>query len=215
MARNEDLWVGKQRKGKRTGDYYKISVAHNSGDHGLELENEAVLLIPPMVILCPPRDVRYGFPSMPEKPVLRPDAEYHTRPPKDFDRFHSYLIVSYSVKNVLDEVDAGSVEFVECDVLDIHGRLTHEKHYLCEVVREVDALDEINSDLMKSNEGDEYFYIMLGDQQVNFHKPLLRGAQIFRQKNMSGIFCTRFLRDKFLEGGVANGRYFRDVSIRM
>ncbi|MDP9838927.1 hypothetical protein J2T09_003699 [Neorhizobium huautlense] len=201
-------------KGKRIGEYFQISPFFAGGLHGLELENQENLVSFPIVMLGPPVGQKYGFGDFSEKPVLRPNKKSYKNPPKDFEQFHSYWLVSRRVKSVLEKFDPESVSFVECDVFHISGKPLDPEHYLCDVVRKVDALDEVNSKVVRVVDGDGDRYSLTGDQEVNFNIQKLGGAHIFRQNKMTGIYCDAFLRREFLAAGVTNTAYFKDVSIR-
>jgi hypothetical protein len=186
----------------------------SGGTHGLKLENGDKLILPPRVLLGPSPDQKYGFPVFPEVPRLRPDKKEYSRPPKDLEGFELYWLVSQRLRDVLERIDPAGITFADCQVFHISGKLIEPKHYLCDVVREVDALDLGASKVGHCITNDFEYYSLAGDPEISFKHEVLGGAHVFRQKNMASIFCDAVLKQAIVDAGIKNPLHFRDVSIR-
>jgi hypothetical protein len=139
--------VQEMAKQKKLGKFFLFGPTFRGGDHGLELENEKDFLAPGRVTLGPPVIGGFGFPPFPRVPQLKPDKQHYDRPPKDLEQFDHYWLVSQRLKDVMQATDAEGVEFADCDVYHISGKPIEPKHYLCDVVRALDAVDESASDI--------------------------------------------------------------------
>jgi hypothetical protein len=202
------------RAPKRIGTYFELGPTYSGGSHGLELENRDKLITPARVLLGPGPGQKHGFPAFQEVPRFRPEKEAYDRPPKDLEEFNFYWIVSQRLRAVLERIDAVGVAFADCEVFHISGKLVEPKHYLCDVTREIDALDEMASKVgYEVIEGEKY-YTLAGDPEVSFKREVLGDAHIFRQKNMPGVFCDALLKQAIVDAGIKNPLHFRDVSIR-
>ncbi|CDZ37387.1 Hypothetical protein NGAL_HAMBI1146_23530 [Neorhizobium galegae bv. officinalis] len=85
---------------------------------------------------------------------------------------------------------------------------------MCDVVKEVDALDETASKVAVRYIDGEKFYSLAADPELSFKREVLGDAHIFRQKNMGGIFCDSLLKQAMVGAGIKNPLHFCDVSIR-
>jgi hypothetical protein len=202
------------RAPKRIGAYFQLGPTYSGGSHGLELENRDKLITPPRVLLGPGSGQKHGFPAFPEIPRFRPEKKRYDRPPKDLEEFNFYWIISQRFRDVLEKIDAAGVSFADCEVFHISGRPVEPKHYLCDVIREVDALDETASKVGYEVIEDVRYYTLAGDPEVSFKREALGDAHIFRQKDMPGVFCDALLKQAIVDAGIKNPLHFRDVSIR-
>jgi catechol 2,3-dioxygenase-like lactoylglutathione lyase family enzyme len=203
------------RAPKHIGAFFELGPTYANGDHGLELENGDKLITPPRVMLGPGAGQKYGFPEFPEAPRLRPDKKDYDRPPKDLEQFHLYWLISQRLKDVLERVDPAGVSLADCEVFHISGKPIGPRHHLCDVVREVDALDEAASNVAVRYIDGEKLYSLGGDPELSFKRDVLGGAHIFRQKNMGGVFCDALLKQAIVDAGIKNPLHFCDVSIRI
>lgn len=108
-------------------------------------------------------DQKYGFPEFPEDPILRPEKQQYDRPPKDLEQFDLYWIISQRLRDVLEAIDPTGVTFADCEVFYISGKPVEPKYYLCDVIREINALDETASKVAVRYIDGEKFYSLAAD----------------------------------------------------
>jgi hypothetical protein len=151
----------KSRKLKRAEAFFEIGPTFSGGPLGLELINKHKFIVPPRLILGPKPGEKYGLPDFPELPIFQPIKKNYGRPPKDLEIFGEYWIVSQRFRDVLIEIDPDGVEFADCAVFHPSGKPVEPNHYLCAVIREVDAFDESSSKVgCEIVEGTKYFNLM-------------------------------------------------------
>ena len=201
--------------GSQHGEFYFLQPSRwaDGVGHGLQFANEAALCRPGMHTVDPPN----GDP-----------AQYSERPhlvhvptegglPRDFEVYASIWIVSQALKDVFESVDAGGFAFAACDFTLADGS-PGPQYYLCDVIRELDALDAAASQVKMTTDHDYIagrdvpFYSAVGGGSLVFRKDALDGAHIFRQSS-SGFFpiCDRVMFDA-LERASLDGVRLRDVS---
>jgi hypothetical protein len=199
---------------KKLGKHFEFGPTYRGGRHGLELENKEAVLLPGQIIIGP-LPGHFGFPLYSETPRLRPNKKTYDRPPRDLEQFGDYWLVSQRLKDVLEAVDPEGVAFAECEVFYISGKPVEPKHYLCAVIRELDALDEAESDakVMIEPSGWKY-YSALGSRRLIFREDVVGSAHIFRQKHMAKVICDAELRNACLAAGIKDPHLFTDASAR-
>ncbi|WP_349999338.1 DUF1629 domain-containing protein [Stenotrophomonas lacuserhaii] len=201
------------------GEYFLLQPDTTRGGrgHGVVFENVKKLRTPPRMILRPTKG---GFPELSETPrlVYSPDKG---DPPQDLEGgISGYWMVSRRLKQVLSQVDPDGFEFVEADYRLSDGT-KGPPYYLCDVIRELDALDEVASRLT-IEESDEYpagkFYDLTGGSSLAFRKDAVGDAHVFRTP-YSGrlVFCDRRLRDAIFAAGMGEtkdsyGVWFTDAA---
>ncbi|MGE6335148.1 DUF1629 domain-containing protein [Stenotrophomonas sp. NPDC077659] len=174
--------------------------------HGVEIENEDELLQSPRLILRPEDG---GFPPLKERPrlVLKPKVG---DPPEDLEGGMSgYWLVSDRLRAVFISNDPGAFEFVRCDYRLPDGR-DGPAYYLCDVVREVDAVDEGASTLRVVIDEDYAggkFYDLRGGASLAFKKDVLGGAHVFRTPYSGDlVYCDRKFREAIRAAGIGDER---------
>jgi hypothetical protein len=212
--RSSDEGTKGKRSFKRIGAYFKIGPTLSGRSHGLYLENEDKIVAPPNILLAPPPGQKYGFPEFPEKPRFRPDKTFKTRPPNDLEGVNFYWLISQRVKDVIASVDPSGAVFADCDVFYVSGKLLEERYYLCDVIREIDALDEQKSNLVRVVEDGYEYYPLLPDSEICFKSDIVGDAHIFRQEKIAAIFCDALMKDALISAGLKDPSHFRDVSLR-
>jgi len=201
------------------GEFYLLMPDTTRGGrgHGVEIENEEVLLTPPRLIIRPRGG---GFPVLKDAPRLRHHPEVG-EPPEDLEGgLSGYWLVSGRLKDVLSKVDPAGFEFVACDYRQADGS-EGPRYYLCEVARQLDALDERTS-RMTIEVSDEFvagkFYDLTGGTSLAFRKDVVGDAHVFRTPySGSLIFCDRLLRDAVWDAGIggqkkSSGLWFTDAA---
>lgn len=202
----------------KRGQFFLFGPEMGSGARfrGVILENIQHLLSPPRRILRPESG---GFPRILETPRLRFD-ESKGPPPRDLEGgFSGYWLVSDRLRQVMLAVDRDAFEFVECETNFVDGS-KGPTHFLCDVVRELDALDEDASQL-EINVSEDYvrgkFYFLGGGARLAFKRDVICGAHVFLTPFNPSAFCDRSFRDAVREAGVPidtgkSGMSFVDVA---
>ena len=155
--------------------------------HGLVFVNKEKLLTPPRLILRP--DDR-GFPQLKERPHIAYDKK-KGRPPRDLEgTLSGYWFVSERLKKIFESIDAAAFAFAECDYTLADGSIG-PKHFLCDVVRSIDALDEEASDMRikiyrnyQTGE-DEQIYSVAGGASLHFRQDVVGDAHVFVQPRLA------------------------------
>lgn len=200
----------------KRGEFFELrpDARRRGKGHGVVFENES-LKTPPAFLLRPDSG---GFPPLREIPrlVYKPSEGW---PPGDLEAGMSgYWLVSARLRGVMEDVDAGAFVFMETDYRLADGAMG-EPHFLCDVVRTIDALDEQASQL-KIIVSDDYeegkYYGLTGDVRLVFKQDVVAGAHVFRLPFYEGVFCDRAFKEAveaagLVEQGASNGLWFHDV----
>lgn len=183
---------------------------------GASLENIERLLTAPRLILRPDEG---GFPPLRETPRILFDPSQGPEPRDLEGGFSGYWLISERLQQAMAAVDPQAFSFVECDVRLADGS-RGPRRFLCDVVREVDALDEEISKLrIKVN--DDYvrgkFYSLGGGASLKFKRDVLADAHVFLTPFNPSAFCDSTFRSAIHRAGVpdaaaASGISFVDVS---
>ncbi|AJC44789.1 imm11 family protein [Xanthomonas sacchari] len=197
------------------GEFYFLEPSRwNDGiGHGLQFANEAALCRPGMHTVDPPNGDPAQYPERPH--LVHVPAEGGL--PRDFEVYASIWIVSQALKDVFDAVDAQGFAFAACDFTLADGT-PGPQYYLCDVIRELDALDASASRVKVKVEHDfitdqdVQFYSIAGGASLVFKKEVVGGAHIFRQPN-SGFdpICDRVMFDA-LNHATLDGIRLQDAS---
>ncbi|MET7140096.1 DUF1629 domain-containing protein [Xanthomonas sp. PPL139] len=197
------------------GEFYFLEPSRwNDGiGHGLQFANEAALCRPGMHTVDPPNGDPAQYPERPH--LVHVPAEGGL--PRDFEVYASIWIVSQALKDVFDAVDAQGFAFAACDFTLADGT-PGPQYYLCDVIRELDALDvpasrvkvKMEYDFITDQEVE--FYSIAGGASLVFKKEVVGGAHIFRQPN-SGFdpICDRVMFDA-LNHATLDGIRLQDAS---
>lgn len=183
---------------------------------GAVFENVRALLTPPRLILRPEDG---GFPPLGEAPRLLFDPAQGPAPRDLEGGFSGYWLVSERLQKVMAAVDPGAFAFVECETRLADGT-RGPRHFLCDVVREVDALDEDASKLKIEIDEDFVngkFYSLGGGASLAFRREVLKGAHVFLTPFNSFVVCDRSFKEAVHSAGIpedpaASGISFIDAS---
>ena len=168
---------------------------------GAVFENVQALLTPPRLILRPEDG---GFPPLSEAPRLLFDPAQGPAPRDLEGGFSGYWLVSERLQQVMAAVDPEAFAFVECDTRLADGS-KGPKHFLCDVVREVDALDEEASRLKIEIDEDFVngkFYSLGGGASLAFRRDVLNGAHVLLTPFNSFVVCDRFIKEAVHSAGI-------------
>ncbi|MBV6808696.1 DUF1629 domain-containing protein [Xanthomonas campestris pv. pennamericanum] len=204
---------------KPAPDTFFMLVSDMESNHpvcGVQFANKRQLLFSPRLILRPDEG---GFPPLRETPLLiyEPSAGPE---PRDLEAgFSGYWLVSERLHDVMVSVDPKAFAFADVDYRLADGT-PGPRHYLCDVVRELDALDE-DASRLKIKVDDDYvrgkFYSLAGGASLAFRCEILAGAHVFRTPFNPKAFCDRVFKAAVLAAGIpddaeSSGISFIDAS---
>ncbi|OAX53513.1 DUF1629 domain-containing protein [Xanthomonas graminis] len=178
---------------------------------GVRFDNLRQLRSPPRVILRPEEG---GFPSMLEQPQMIYDSSAGPEPRDLEPGFGGYWLVSERLHDVMCSVDSSAFAFTEVDYRLADG-IKSPRHFLCDVVRELDALDEESSRL-KIKIDDEYvrgkFYSLGGGASLAFRRQVLGESHVFRLPFNPSVFCDREFKDAVHHAGIPDDAEVSGIS---
>ncbi|WP_017907494.1 DUF1629 domain-containing protein [Xanthomonas sp. SHU 199] len=183
---------------------------------GVTFDNLRRLFSTPCVNLRPPEG---GFPSMLEQPKMTYEPSAGPEPRDLEEGFGGYWLVSEKLHDVMCSVDPDAFAFAEVDYRLADG-IKGPRRFLCDVVRELDALDEEVSRL-NVKVSDDYvrgkFYSLGGGASLVFRDEVLGQAHVFRLPFNPSVFCDKTFKVAIREAGIpddaeASGISFIDAS---
>ncbi|QNA94601.1 DUF1629 domain-containing protein [Stenotrophomonas maltophilia] len=186
----------------QAGQFYLFSPDLESSRpfRGAEVEDLSVLLDPPRIILRPDT----GGPALREKPRIVFDA-FKGPEPRDLEGgFSGYWLVSERLWRVMKAVDPQAFDFVECDV-HLAGGTSMPRRFLCDVVRELDAIDEGLSRLdIETDEGfvNGKFYSLAGGASLAIRSEVVRDAHVFLTPFSTFVIASREFVDAVRAAGL-------------
>jgi hypothetical protein len=187
----------------RAGEFFLLEAGKINGPtNGVVFENLDRLLSPPRLILQPEGG---GFPPLRETPrlVYTPSKG---PPPLDLEPgFSGYWLVSERLQQVMASADPQAFAFAEVDYRLADGS-KGPRYFLCDVVQEIDALDEAASKLfIDTTESfvNGKFYDLTGGASVTFDRARLGNAHVFKTPYNGTIFCDRAFKDAVSAAGMA------------
>lgn len=178
--------------------------------HGLVFANEDKLRTPPRLIVRPAEG---GFPVLREKPHIVHDKKEGNAPRDLESSLSGYWFISERLKQIFETVDPEGFAFAECDYTLSDGS-KGPRHYLCDVVRTLDALDEDRSKVKISFEpSGRKLYSVAGGASLVFKESFADDSHIFIQPGLgTDPICDSILRDACKAIPDLKGIRFRDAS---
>ncbi|WP_313145468.1 DUF1629 domain-containing protein [Stenotrophomonas sp.] len=167
--------------------------------HGVELDNEEE--IPWPTYMSEPSEIG-GLASLSVVPKLRFDSRVGDMPLDLQGGFNGYWLVSQPLKDVMEKVDAEGFAFAKC-AFQLEDGSEGEPHYLCEVTRILDAIDEDASSvkILDGYQNGKY-YSLSGGGKLSFKATEVADSHVFMDKHSgSRIYCDRVFRDALIEHG--------------
>jgi len=201
----------------RPGEFFILEAGTINGPvNGVMFENIDRLLSPPRLVLKPQGG---GFPPLRETPrlVYNPSKGL---PPKDLEPgFSGYWLVSERLHQVMVSVDSNAFSFADVDCRLADGS-KGPRHLLCDVIQEIDALNEEASNLFIDTTEDFVngkFYDLTGGASITFDRERLGSAHVFKTPYTGRVFCDRVFKDAAAAAGIetntdADGLWFIDAS---
>lgn len=168
---------------------------------GAEFENLSAMLDPPRIILRPDKG---GFPALREKPRIVFDASKGPEPRDLEGVFSGYWLVSERLWRVMKSVDRQAFHFVECDIRLADGT-PMPRRFLCDVVRELDAIDEERSRLDIEIDDDFVngkFYSIAGGASLAIRSEVVRDAHVFLTPFSTFVIASREFVDAVHAAGL-------------
>ncbi|MCC4598279.1 DUF1629 domain-containing protein [Xanthomonas campestris pv. phormiicola] len=200
----------------KPGEFFILEAGTINGPaNGVVFENIDRLLSPPRLILKPEGG---GFPPLRETPRLVYNPSKGP-PPKDLEPgFSGYWLVSERLHQVMVSVDPDAFAFAEVDYRLADGS-KGARHFFCDVVQEIDALNEEASKLFIDTTEDFVngkFYDLIG-ASVTFDRERLGSAHVFKTPYTLEVFCDRVFKDAVAAAGIetnadVDGMWFIDAS---
>ncbi|USJ02926.1 DUF1629 domain-containing protein [Xanthomonas prunicola] len=194
----------------KKGEFYLLRSDMRGGGrgHGVEFENEDAV---PFSIAYSRPGEDAGLAALKETPRLRYDSRIGDMPNDMHDGFKDYWLVSEPLKLVLETADPEGFAFALCD-FRLEDGTPGAPHYLCEVVRIIDAIDEEASTVkVLTGYPNGKYYRVAGGANFAFRKEVVGSAHIFRTPYTSDAFCDRFLRDTLIAQGFGKSPRTRGV----
>ena len=219
MADFQTIWAGasaggtgsskdapKGRRAAKSRKFYIVDTQVRSRAAGLRLVNDDELFRDGVPILSPP-DGRRGFRDYPVMPVFLAN-EKAGRIDRDFEIYSGYWLITDRMKSVLETVDPDASEFLKCDTRLPDGA-EGPRHWLCDVVRVLDALDEEKS-IIKIDTSDmgRKIYNLFGPRSLIFNPDAVGQCRVFRMKYFEPVvICDEELRRACKENGITGIRF--------
>lgn len=190
---------------RERGEFFLFGPDIESGAafRGVSFENLEHLLSPQRLILRPEAG---GFPPLVEAPRLIFDASKGPAPRDLEGGFSGYWLVSDRLRQAMTSVDPDAFAFVRCETRDLDGS-EGPPHFLCDVIRELDALDEKTS-ILRIKVSEDYvrgkFYSLGGGASLVFKPEILKGAHVFLTPFNPSAFCDRKFKEALRTFGIPN-----------
>lgn len=197
----------------QSGAFYMFisDMESNRPPCGVRFDNLRRLHSPPRVILRPQEG---GFPSLLEQPQMTYDPSAGPEPRDLEPGFGGYWLVSERLHNVMCSVDPSAFAFVEVDYRLADG-IKGSRRFLCDVVRELDALDEASSRL-KIEVDEEFvrgkFYYFGGGAGLAFRREVLGDSHVFRLPFNPSVFCDRQFKEALHNAGISEDAEVSGIS---
>lgn len=187
----------------RAGEFFIFGpdLESNRPLRGVVFDNIQQLITPPRLILRPEDG---GFPQLRETPRLVFDPSIGPAPRDLEGGLSGYWLISERLHDAMVAVDPEAFAFVECDIRLADGS-KGARHFLCDVVHEVDALDEDVSRL-KIKVDEDYvrgkFYSLGGGASLTFKRELLGNRHVFLTPFNPSVFCDRAFKEAVYAAGI-------------
>ncbi|MCO4319881.1 DUF1629 domain-containing protein, partial [Phyllobacterium sp. 21LDTY02-6] len=133
------------------------------------------------------------------------------RPTRDLEANGFYWFISQRTKEVFESVDPEGFAFVPCDFTLPDGSKGAPR-YLCDVIRELDAIDEEKSKVKVNIEpsGRKIYHVM-GGGYFSIRDAEVGHSHVFSDVHYGGLICDDVLRDA-CRSAKLTGILFRDAA---
>jgi hypothetical protein len=190
---NEAVNAPTRARKPKARKFYKMEQDFRaSSAPGYRIENETRLLFGRRIL--GPGPEQRGFPIYPEAPRILFDKKLG-RPVRDLEQCSDYWLISDRMKAVLEATDAEGFAFVKCEVRLRDGEPGPD-YWLCDVVRVLDAVDEMASRLKIYDEAGEKTYSLRGGANLVFKEDVVGSAHVFRMAHLeAAVICDEQIKD--------------------
>ncbi|CEE42294.1 DUF1629 domain-containing protein [Xanthomonas citri pv. citri] len=196
----------------RKGEFYILRPDMRGGGRGpgVKLENEDAVPFS-IAYSLPGEDA--GLAALKEPPRVRYDSHIGDMPNDLESGLKDYWLVSEPLKQLLEAADPEGFAFALCD-FRLEDGTPAAPHYLCEVVRIIDAIDEEASTIkVLAGHRNGKYYSLRGGAELAFKKEVIGAAHVFRTPYTADAFCDRSLRDTLIEYGFGKSPRTRGVRV--
>ncbi|WP_349811172.1 imm11 family protein [Xanthomonas dyei] len=196
----------------RKGEFYILRSDMGGGGRGpgLKLDNPDAV---PFSIADSMPGEDGGLAALKETPRLRYDSRIGDMPDDLESGLTDYWLVSEPLKLILEAADPEGFAFALCD-FRLEDGTPGAPHYLCEVVRIIDAIDEEASTVkVLAGYPNGKYYSLVGGAELAFRKDVVGAAHVFRTPHTADAFCDRFLRDTLISQGFGKPSKRRGVRL--
>jgi hypothetical protein len=186
--------------------FYVVTGVISTRGGGLELLNGETLFHGNPPIFVPPPG-RRGFRDYPVAPVFLSDKKLG-RTDWDFEGYCGYWLISDRMKIVLERVDPEAFAFLKCRV-ELPDGSDGPVHWLCDVVRVLDALDEERSKIgIGVADNGSKAYNFLGVTRLIFKEDAVGPHHVFRMKYYGAArICDEEMRRACKSAGLTGLRF--------
>jgi hypothetical protein len=156
-----------------------------------------------------PPEGRRGFPAYREEPRAVIGNRRNAYPPSDIERFHSYWLISDRLKVLFESIDPQAFAFQAC-VVKLRDGSTGPVHWLCDVVRLLDAFGESTlQGIHRYREKTGLMYCgFLGDKTLIFNEAIIGDSHIFRTPySFMDVYCDESVKDACKHAGIKGIRF--------
>ena len=148
---------------------------------------------------------RRGFPAYAQTPRVVIGRRGKGPPPSDIELYHSYWLVSDRFKSLFESVDPDAFAFQACEVA-LHDGSPGPVHWLCDVVRVLEAFDEATRQALRENRN--RFPALRNARALVFDEAAIGEARIFRTPQwLSDVFCDQGVKDACKAAGLKGVRF--------
>ena len=191
--------------------FYAVRFQVGPRGSGFRLSNDERLFSSggPLTFVRPPG--QRGFRDYPETPVFLADSKLG-RTHRDFEGYSGYWFISDRMKATIERVDPDGFAFLQCKV-QLRDGSEGPVHWLCDIVRVLDAVDHENSDVeIRTADDASKYYRFSGT--IRFRSDVVGSAHIFRLEYLRSTWaCDEVLRRACIEAELT-GLLFKIISER-
>lgn len=215
--------ASKSLRAPEKGKFYAVGHKFDGYISDVDLANENELIWEGERTVFPPgKRPSNPYPAVPRLEVkVKRNSLEKIKLPRDLDAAGGGWLISDRLKQILENVDPSGFFFVACDFTLPDGT-GGPKHYLCDVSRTLDALDE-SASVMKPPifEKDpttgvvEKIYDFAGLPKLAFREDIIGQAHTFRLPyRIDYIFCDHILRNAVMMAGRSSDGPIRGIGFR-
>lgn len=194
------------RKGSAARKFFEIDQVNQTSAGGWKLINDEQVFSRGGLVFFPPEG-RRGFREYPVTPIFLLDSKIG-RAIRDIERIHGYWLISEKTKAVFSDIDPEAFAYLEC-LTQLRDGSEGPRYWLCDVVRELDCIDEAASNInIGYNVYGKYYYFVLAGKKIVIEEDVVRQAHIFRPKfTLHFIVCDESIKSACKAAGVQGFKY--------